>query len=110
MDEYTKKVVDNIYAICKYNSIMLGDVERNAGVAPGYMSRLKHTDKSLTFKIAADMAKFINHQTYKYHQHYSLIELMTNDYDVELYNNTIRDQIEALKAKQEELEKLLIKE
>jgi hypothetical protein len=35
---------------------------------------------------------------------------MTNDYGVELYNTTIRDQIKALKAKQEELEKLLIKE
>ena len=101
MDEFTKRIINNIYAICKYNSIQIGEVERNAGVATGYLSRLKHSDNSLTFKVAANMAKYID---------YSLIDLMTNNYGVELYNNTIRNQIEELKAKQEELEKLLLKE
>ncbi len=44
-DFSAKKCVDNIYALCKFNNIKIGDLEAKCNVSPGYFSRLNKNEE-----------------------------------------------------------------
>ena len=92
--EYAKRIRD----ILKFEGKMIGDAERKAGLHTGYLSRVIKGNGRLTFDAADVLAKAAG---------YPMAAILTHDIIGEYEKKQIRNELSALKKREEELRRRL---
>ena len=95
----TMRFAVNITAIARLKGMKIGDIERYASVAPGYLSRVKKTGRMELSKAIA-MACYVDER---------LDKLYMNDYASFVERDRIVSELEQLRKQKEELENKLAK-
>lgn len=90
MDNYSRKVCQNIKALCRINAYQIGNVEKSIGRSPGYFSRCKNISVEDMILIAK---KF----------EISVDDLIRNNYGQELVKLECQDEIYASIARMKDL-------
>lgn len=89
----------NIAAIARLKGVKIGDIEKYAGVTPGYLSRVKKTGH-MEFSKAIAMACYVGERIDKLYQ---------NDYVSFVERDKIMSELEQVRKQKEELENKLAK-
>ena len=80
-----EKICRNVKALCKINGYMLGEVEKDIGMYPGFFSRKRNVSAELLIKIAD---KF----------EVSVMDLLNKDYQQESFETEELDKVYAVIA------------
>ena len=89
----TQFFAENIRAIACHKGLKLGIVERAAGVAPGYISRLTHSG-NISLAMCERLTQAVDAD---------VIECLTTDYTQLYREDSIREQLSELEKQKEAL-------